>query len=83
MITLATFANLNDAFVLRSMLEARDISAFIPDENTVQMDWGYITALGGVRIQVAEEDVEEAKVVLKEFRDNLSGPSSAEPPVEA
>jgi len=73
MITLTTLSSLNDAFVLRSMLEASEIPAFIPDENTCQMDWGYINAIGGVRVQIPEELSESAKTVLAEFQENLKG----------
>ena len=67
--TLATISTLNHAFILRSMLEANDIPAFIPDENTCQGDWE-INALGGVRVQIPEEFWERAKIILAEFRAN-------------
>jgi len=54
------------------MLEANEIAAFIPDENTIQMDWAYLNAIGGVRIQIPEEDRKKALSVLAEFRDNLN-----------
>jgi len=69
MITLAALSNLNDAFILRSMLEANDIPAFLPDENSCQSDWE-ITATVGVRVQIPEEFAEKAKFVLAEFRTN-------------
>jgi tetratricopeptide (TPR) repeat protein len=69
MITLATLPSLNDAFLLRSMLEASEIPAFIPDENTCQVDWGYINAIGGVRVQVPNEFEEDARSVLADFND--------------
>jgi hypothetical protein len=68
MITLTTLLSLNDAFLLRSMLEASDIPAFIPDENILQVDWGYVNALGGVRVQIPEEFTEKASSVLAEFK---------------
>jgi len=71
MITLVTLSSLNDAFVLRSMLAANEIRAFIPDENTAQVDWGYINAIGGIRVQIAEKDSEKALSILSEFKDNL------------
>jgi hypothetical protein len=69
MTTLAALSSLNDAFILRSMLEANDIPTFLPDENTCQSDWD-INALGGVRVQIPEEFEERAKIVLAEFRTN-------------
>jgi hypothetical protein len=69
MTTLTTLSNLNDAFILRSMLEADGILTFLPDENTCQSDWD-INALGGVRVQIAEGFDEKAKIILAEFRAN-------------
>jgi tetratricopeptide (TPR) repeat protein len=78
MTTLVSFSDLSDAFLLRSMLEARQIPAFIPDENTCQ-NWGYINAIGGVRVQVPEEFVEEAKLVLAQFKDKSSAAEELNP----
>ena len=70
MVTLATLSNLNDAYLLRSMLEASDIPAFIPDEHTCQVDWGYINAIGGVRVQIPDEFTSHASAVLKDFKNS-------------
>jgi len=72
MITVATLPELSDAYLLRSMLEANGIAAFIPDENTAQTDWNYITAIGGIRVQVPSDLAEKARPILAEFRENLS-----------
>jgi hypothetical protein len=74
MITVATLNNLSDAFVLRSMLEASGIPAFIPDENTAQVDWALSTALGGMRVQVPEEFQEKAKLVVADFNSHQDTP---------
>jgi hypothetical protein len=71
MITLVTLSRLTDAFLLRSMLQASNIPAFIPDENTCQVDWKYINAIGGVRVQVPSEFLESSNEILKEFKENL------------
>jgi tetratricopeptide (TPR) repeat protein len=68
MMTLATLSNLNEAYLLRSMLEASEIPAFIPDENTCQTVWTYINAIGGVRVQIPEEFAKEAASVLNDFK---------------
>ena len=67
MTTIATLDNLTQAFLLRSMLEANDIPAFIPDENTIQTDWTLINAIGGIRVQVPDDFQEDAKLVLIDF----------------
>ncbi len=64
MITIATFSKPEEAHLLRMRLEAGGIPAFVQDENTVQMNWLYSNAIGGVRVQINEEDVPKAKEVL-------------------
>jgi hypothetical protein len=62
--TVATYAKLEDAFLARSRLEGSGIKAFIPDELTASMVWTRIQAMGGIRLQVEDEDYEEALKVL-------------------
>ena len=66
MITVASFSKPEEAHLLRMRLEAGGVAAYILDENMVQMDWLYSNAIGGVRVQIAEEDAEDAKEILKE-----------------
>jgi hypothetical protein len=70
MITIAVLNSLSDAFVLRSMLQSEDIPSFIPDENTIQVDWTLTNAVGGVRVQVPEGFEEVASRVVGEYRAN-------------
>ncbi len=56
MVIVATFSKPEEAHLLRMRLEAGGIRSFIRDENTIQMDWFYSNALGGVRVEVAEAD---------------------------
>ena len=62
--TIASFSTLAEAHLKRSMLESCGIEAFIPDENTAQMNWMYIGAMGGIRLQVPEESAKEAAEIL-------------------
>ncbi len=64
MITIATFSKPEEAHLLRMKLEAGGVDAYIQDENTVQMDWLLSNAIGGVRVQVGDEDLETAKEIL-------------------
>lgn len=66
MITIATFTKVEDAHLLRMRLENAGIPAFLRDENTIQWDWLYSNLLGGVRVEVADEDEEAANAVLNE-----------------
>ena len=63
--TIETLSNLSQAFLLRSMLEAEGIAAFLPDETMSQL--GPFTGGGGIRVQVAEEDAARALPVVREF----------------
>ncbi len=65
-ITIATFSKPEEAHLLRMRLEAGGIPAFVQDENLVQMDWLYSNAIGGVRVQIAEEDIPKAKELLEQ-----------------
>ena len=75
MITVATFSKPEEAHLFRMRLEAAGIPAFVQDEHIVQMDWFYSNAIGGVRVQIADEDVPVAKEFL--------GADSEQKPVDA
>ncbi len=64
MITLITVVYLHEADMLCSILESSGIKTFIPDQNTVSVQPFYSNAMGGIRIQVDENDLEHAREVL-------------------
>ena len=66
MITIARFSKPEEAHLLRLRLEAGGVPAYIQDENMVQMDWLYSNAIGGVRVQISEEDIDSARAILDE-----------------
>ncbi|MFZ4778192.1 MAG: DUF2007 domain-containing protein [Terrimicrobiaceae bacterium] len=66
MLTVATFSKPEEAHMLRLRLEAGGVPAYIQDENMVQTDWLYSNAIGGVRVQIADEDVDRAKEILQD-----------------
>lgn len=65
MTTIATFSKPEEAHLLRMRLGSEGIEAFIQDENLVQMDWLLSNAVGGVRLQVADEDAEAALELIQ------------------
>ena len=73
--TIASFTKPEEAHLLRMRLEAVGIEACVQDENIIQMDLLYSNALGGVRVQVADEDYE----AVKEFLALDSGQDAAPP----
>lgn len=48
---------------MRLRLGAGGVAAYVQDENTVQMNWLYSNAIGGVRVQIAETDLEAAREI--------------------
>ena len=64
MTTVATFSKPEEAHLFRMRLEAAGIPASVQDENLVQMDWLFSNAVGGVRVQIADRDVEAAREFL-------------------
>ena len=71
MITVGTFSKPEEAHLLRARLEAGGVRAFVQDENIVQMNWLYSNAIGGVRVQISEEDIQEAQAILKQAQFDL------------
>jgi len=62
--TIATVAEIAEAQLIRSVLEGHGIAAVIPHEQTAEIAPPYLWASGGIDVQVAEEDVADAKAVL-------------------
>lgn len=72
--TVAVLSDLNEAHLLKSMLESEGLTVFLPDEHTIQVDWLLLNAVGGVRIQVPADQAPAAEVVIDDFRQNLKKP---------
>jgi hypothetical protein len=64
LITIASFSFPYEAHIARANLEAEGIPAFIADEHTINMQWLYSNALGGIRLQVPSEYAERAQDIL-------------------
>jgi hypothetical protein len=64
--TIATFSKPEEAHLFRTRLEAAGIPAFVQDENFVQLDWLYSNAIGGVRVQILDDDLEATREFLAE-----------------
>ena len=56
----------------RRGVEAAGIRVYLADEQTIAMDWLLSNAIGGIKLQVAERDLERAREVLA----NLPPPRS-------
>jgi hypothetical protein len=64
-VTIKTVADLGSAHVLKGALDAAGIEAFLPDENTAWIAWHLNQAIGGVRIQVDQNNAEAASRLLE------------------
>lgn len=70
--TVATFSFPHEAHIVRAMLEAEGIPAIVADEHTINMDWLYSNALGGVKVQVPEAMLADAAEILKkDYSENM------------
>ncbi len=64
LVTIATFSHPLEAHIIKGRLETEGIWSFVADENTAVANWLYSNAIGGVKLQVREEDVESAQATL-------------------
>ena len=61
---LTAYRDIPDAYISKGKLEDENIICLIRDEYTVQMNWFYSNAIGGVKLYVKEEEYEKAKSIL-------------------
>ncbi|WP_097458626.1 putative signal transducing protein [Mangrovitalea sediminis] len=69
--TVAQYAQLYEAHLARARLESEGLEVMIADEHTVTLQSLYADALGGVRVQVLDEDADRARAILEEDRSQL------------
>ncbi len=67
LITLKTFDNSIDANMLKCQLELEGIQSYLKDENTITTNPLYNIALGGIKLQVLEQDYTKAKTYLDQL----------------
>jgi len=63
--TVASFREPYKAHLARGKLEAEGIHAVVLDEHLVRLDWVLSQAIGGVKVQVAIEQLEDARKILE------------------
>jgi hypothetical protein len=64
LVTVCTYTYPYEADLAKSRLEAEGIPVFVKEEFLVRMNWLYSNALGGIKLQVAEPDAEDARQIL-------------------
>jgi len=63
--TVAACNSLDEALLLKSLLEGSGIAAIVPDEHSAHIAPPYVLVSGGVRVQVPDEDEEDARRILE------------------
>ena len=84
-VTLVRFGELPAAQLLCGRLESEGIESFIPDEIMATQAWHLNRAIGGIRVQVHQVDLERAKQILAQpgLAEDASLAASAENMVES
>ena len=54
----------------KQILAESDVQSFIANEQTIQSDWLLSQALGGIQLQVFEDDLEKAEKILADYHEN-------------
>ena len=64
-VTIRTCKDIQEAQIVRSVLEAGGVTAFIPDENAASLYPTQVLDTNGVRVQVSSDDVALATELLE------------------
>jgi hypothetical protein len=63
-VILRRYRELPEAVVVKSILDADGIECFLSDENLIRMDWFWSGLLGGVKLWVRQQDVDQAQNLI-------------------
>jgi Putative prokaryotic signal transducing protein len=66
LVLLRRFRDLPEALMAKGSLEAAGIECFLADDNMIRMDWFISNLLGGIKLLVSPEDLEDANAVLNQ-----------------
>jgi hypothetical protein len=79
MVTIANCYDVQEALRLQMALGAADIPSLIPDAATAyNVPYFFIGSRAGVRLQVAEEHVDEAQRIIKQAREEFASDDAQE-----
>ncbi len=65
LITVATFETALEAWIYRNKLATNEIDAFVTDEHVANADWMYSGAIGGVKVQIPNHEIEKFKIFVE------------------
>ena len=66
LVNISSYRDLQDAYLAKGRLESEGVKVFLRNEHTIGVQWLYSTALGGVKLDVPESQVQQAVSILKE-----------------
>lgn len=73
LVTVASYSFSHEAHLAKARLEAEGIPVFVADEYTVNVQWLYSNAIGGIKVQAPLRFAEEAKAILAQDYSDLLG----------
>lgn len=79
LVTVASYSFPHEAQIARATLESQGIPAFVADEHTINMQWLYSNAMGGVRVQVPFKHLDQARQLLSADFSSTLDSESADP----
>ena len=65
LVTVRTFTNPWDAYIVKGRLESEGISVFIANEHHIWVNWPLSNALGGVKVKVPTKQLERAEKIIE------------------
>ena len=66
LVTIRQFRDLPEALLAKGSLESAGIECFLRDDNLVRLDWFISNFIGGIKLSVRPEDVQNARQLLDE-----------------
>lgn len=69
LVTLTTYTYVTEAYILVAKLEAEGIKCVLLNEHLLSTQQFLSNAVGGLDVQVREEDFEKACIILKQMQD--------------
>jgi hypothetical protein len=64
LVTIRAFRDLPEALLAKGSLESAGIQALLADDNIIRLDWFWSNLMGGIKLQVDQEDAEAANGIL-------------------
>lgn len=69
--TLQRFSKVIDAQISQSFLLSHGINSQIRDQHIVSINWFYSNVVGGVKLEVKDEEFNRAKILLQQVEDGV------------